>query len=61
MLKSAYNLQQLADNLILKHFSAPTVLVNNQGDIAYISGHTGKYLEPAAGKANLNIFEFVNV
>ena len=26
------------------------------GDIVYISGRTGKYLEPAVGKANLNIF-----
>jgi len=32
------------------------VLVNDKGDICYISGRTGKYLEPAAGKANWNIF-----
>jgi two-component system CheB/CheR fusion protein len=32
------------------------VLVNDKGDILYISGRTGKYLEPAAGKANMNIF-----
>jgi two-component system CheB/CheR fusion protein len=30
-------------------------LVNELGDILYISGHTGRYLEPAAGKANWNI------
>jgi len=30
--------------------------VNENGDIIYISGHTGKYLEPAVGKANMNIF-----
>jgi two-component system CheB/CheR fusion protein len=56
MLKAADNLQPLADGLILQHFAAPTVLVNDQGDIVYISGRTGKYLEPAAGKANMNIF-----
>jgi two-component system CheB/CheR fusion protein len=56
MLKTADNLQPLADALILQHCSAPTVLVNDQGDIVYISGRTGKYLEPAAGKANMNIF-----
>jgi two-component system CheB/CheR fusion protein len=56
MHKTADNLQLLADHLILQHFSAPAVLVNDQGDIVYISGKTGKYLEPAAGKANLNIF-----
>jgi two-component system CheB/CheR fusion protein len=31
-------------------------LTNDKGDILYISGRTGKYLEPAAGKANWNIF-----
>ena len=59
MLKTYDSLQQLADNLILQHFSAPTVLVNDQGDIVYISGRTGKYLEPAAGKANMNIFVMI--
>ncbi len=55
-LKTAANLQSLADELLLQHFSPPAVLVNNQGDILYISGRTGKYLEPATGKANWNIF-----
>ena len=50
------NLQSLADNLLLQSFSPPAVLVNDQGDILYISGRTGKYLEPAAGKANWNLF-----
>jgi len=56
MLKPAVNLQTLADQLLLQHFSPPAVLVNNKGDIIYINGRTGKYLEPAAGKANWNIF-----
>lgn len=49
------NLQSLADQLLLQHFTPAAVLVNADGDILYISGRTGKYLEPAAGKANLNI------
>jgi two-component system CheB/CheR fusion protein len=52
----APNIQSLADQLLLQHFSPPGVLVNPDGDIVYISGRTGKYLEPAVGKANLNIF-----
>ncbi len=56
MLKPAANLQSLADQLLLQHFSPPAVLVNDRGDILYISGRTGKYLEPSAGKANWNIF-----
>jgi two-component system CheB/CheR fusion protein len=54
--KSIVNIQALADQLLLQHFSPAGVLVNESGDIIYISGRTGKYLEPAVGKANLNIF-----
>lgn len=50
------NLQSLADQLLLQQVSPPAVLTNGNGDILYFSGRTGKYLEPAAGKATLNIF-----
>jgi two-component system, chemotaxis family, CheB/CheR fusion protein len=49
------NLQSLADQLLLQTHAPPAVLVNDAGDIVYISGRTGRYLEPAAGKANWNI------
>ncbi|MCX6286687.1 MAG: PAS domain-containing protein [Bacteroidetes bacterium] len=54
--KPTQNIQTLTDQLLLQHFSPAGVLVNEDGDIIYISGRTGKYLEPAVGKANLNIF-----
>jgi two-component system CheB/CheR fusion protein len=54
--KSGFNLQILADQLLLQKYSPAAVLVTEQGDILYISGRTGKYLEPAAGKVNWNIF-----
>ena len=54
--KLAFSLQSLADRLVLQHYAPPAVLVNAKGDILYISGRTGKYLEPAAGKANWNLF-----
>jgi len=54
--KSSLNIQILADQLLLQHYSPVGVLVNPDGDILYISGRAGKYLEPAVGKANLNIF-----
>ncbi len=50
------NIQTLADQFLLQQFTPPGVLVNDNGDILYINGRTGKYLEPAAGRANLNIF-----
>jgi two-component system CheB/CheR fusion protein len=49
------NLQTQAAQLLLDRYSPAAVLTNEQGDILYVSGRTGKYLEPAAGKANWNI------
>ncbi len=54
--KPTTNLQTQADQLLLQTYSPAAALTNDKGDILYISGHTGKYLEPAAGKANWNIF-----
>lgn len=54
--KPPASLQTLADQLVLHRYAPPAVLVNDKGDICYVSGRTGKYLEPAAGKANWNIF-----
>jgi PAS domain-containing protein len=55
-LKPPASLQSLADQLVLQRYAPPAVLTNDKGDIFYVSGRTGKYLEPAAGKANWNIF-----
>jgi chemotaxis methyl-accepting protein methylase len=54
--KPPQNFQSVADQLVLERVAPPAVLVNAKGDILYVSGRTGKYLEPAAGKANWNIF-----
>lgn len=50
------NLQTLTDQLLLQQFTPASLLVTDKGDILYITGSTGKYLEPAAGKANMNIY-----
>jgi len=54
--KAAASLQSMADDLILRSYAPAAVLVDDKGDILYISGRTGKFLEPAAGKANWNLF-----
>jgi chemotaxis methyl-accepting protein methylase/PAS domain-containing protein len=53
--ESIDNVGQLTDQLIQQNFAPAAVLVNGEGDILYISGRTGKYLEPAAGKTNMNL------
>ena len=49
------NLEKVTEQLLLQHYTPAAVLIDANGDILYISGRTGKYLEPAAGKANMNI------
>jgi hypothetical protein len=49
------DLQAQAEQLLLERFGPPAVLVDAHGDILYIHGRTGRYLEPAAGRANWNV------
>ena len=49
------NIQTLTDQFVIQKIAPASVLVNEKGDIIYITGHTGKFLEPVAGKANWNI------
>jgi two-component system CheB/CheR fusion protein len=53
---SSASLQAQIEALLLARFAPAAVLATAQGDIVYISGKTGKYLEPAAGKVNNNVF-----
>jgi two-component system CheB/CheR fusion protein len=54
--KTFENIQSLTDNIILQQYAPASVLVNDKGDILYLTRRAGQYLEPAAGKANMNIF-----
>lgn len=57
--KPPASLQSLADQLILQSYAPSAVITSDKGDIFYVSGRTGKYLEPAAGKANWNLFAMI--
>ncbi|MDO8965262.1 chemotaxis protein CheB [Algoriphagus sp.] len=57
--KSLDSIQTVTEQLLLQRFAPSSVLVNDRGDILFITGRTGKYLEPAAGKANMNIHAMV--
>ena len=56
VVKPNENFQSQAEHWLQKHFAPAAAIVSDQGDILYISGRTGRFLEPAAGKANWNIF-----
>ena len=57
--KTPENIQNLTDQLLLNSHAPASVLVTVNGDILYITGRTGKYLEPSSGKANMNIFNML--
>jgi len=47
--------REVAERTLLAHYAQAAVLVNGRGEVAYIHGRTGKFLEPAAGEAGMNI------
>jgi two-component system CheB/CheR fusion protein len=50
-------LHDIAVRTLLEHYSPVGALVNERGDILYLLGRTGRYLEPAPGEASMNIFK----
>lgn len=49
--------RDLAEWVLLETYIPASVLINAEFDVLYIHGHTGKYLEPAAGEASLNLLK----
>ena len=51
------NLEKTVDELLLRQYVPPSVVVNQDLDILQFRGSTGLYLEPAPGKASLNLLK----
>jgi two-component system CheB/CheR fusion protein len=49
--------RELTEQVLLQQCAPPAALVNEHGDIFYLHGRTGKYLEPAPGEAGMNILK----
>lgn len=47
-------LRELTEQALLQHLAPASALVNAQGDILYLYGRTGMYLEPAPGEPGIN-------
>jgi len=54
------SMQSAVERVLLEVHSPPAMVVNAAGDIVFISGRTGLYLEPASGKANWNFHAMVH-
>ena len=53
---SPQSLQAVVERLIVQRYAPVGILCMANGEVLYISGRAGKYLEPAVGKASSNIF-----
>lgn len=47
----------LVQKTLLQTYTPPAVVINPKGEILYVNGRTGRYLEPAPGMGGLNLFE----
>jgi two-component system, chemotaxis family, CheB/CheR fusion protein len=47
-------MREIIEQALLAHFAPVSALVNEQGDIHYLYGRTGMYLEPAPGETTIS-------
>ena len=55
--KKKMNFTELIKRVLLQSYAPPSVITDDKGDIVYVHGDTGKYLQPAQGQASLNVIE----
>jgi two-component system, chemotaxis family, CheB/CheR fusion protein len=51
------DLGSAAQQMLLETFAPPSIITNDKGEILYVHGQTGKYLQLAPGRPNWNIFD----
>ncbi len=53
----------LAENfqkILLENYTPPSIIINDKGDILYINGRMGKYMELSTGQAVMNIHRIIH-
>jgi two-component system CheB/CheR fusion protein len=48
---------QLVETILEQSDTPPCAIIDDAGNIVYVHGHTGRYLEPAQGRVSVNIVE----
>jgi two-component system, chemotaxis family, CheB/CheR fusion protein len=51
------NFAELTKKVLLQSYAPPSLITDDKGNILYIHGDTGKYLQPAPGHPTLNVIE----
>ncbi|MCU0723535.1 MAG: chemotaxis protein CheR, partial [Planctomycetes bacterium] len=55
--EGAATLRELTERTLLQHVAGAGALVNARGEILYLHGRTGRYLEPSPGEAVMNVLK----
>ena len=55
--ESKLPVRELTERALLQQYAPAGALVTDRGDILYLHGRTGQYLEPAPGEAGMNILK----
>jgi len=53
----AINIGEKIEKMLLDTYTPPCAIINEKGDLLYIQGRTGKYLEPAPGNFRSSIID----
>ena len=48
---------EIARRALLENFAPPSVIVGERGDILFVHGQTGKFLEPSQGQPSMNVLD----
>jgi two-component system CheB/CheR fusion protein len=48
---------EIARRVLLENLAPPSVIVGERGDILYVHGQTGKFLEPSQGQPSMNVLD----
>jgi len=51
------NIADISRRVLLQSFAPPSVITDKNGNIIYVHGNTGKYLQPAQGQISTNILD----
>ncbi|MGO8746263.1 MAG: chemotaxis protein CheB [Thermoguttaceae bacterium] len=55
--ESTFRLRELTERALLQQYAPVGALINQRGEILYLHGRTGLYLEPAPGEPGMNILK----
>jgi len=55
--KEKTNFSELSKRVLLQSFAPPSVITDEKGNIMYVHGNCGKYLQPAQGHISTNVID----